>query len=131
MTEPQDQYPVIPPEHRVNISDRPKVTFKGQKGEIEVIAKADSGAARTVIDLKIAWKIGAGPIQKGVMVDTERRPVVPVVVECKGVEIAVNASVSDRRGPNYSGDQLKETDALLGNSLLEMFGVYCGMEPSK
>jgi hypothetical protein len=128
--EPQDKLPVIPPEDRLHISDRPTVTFRGPAGEMEVVAKSDTGADRTVIDVKIAWRLGLGPIQKAVNVSDERRCVVPVIVEYQGVELAVNASISDRRGPNYSGpgEQEKETDALLGNPLLKLFGVYCGKE---
>lgn len=119
------------PEQRPMISDRPTVTFKGPNGEMEVVAKADVGADRTTIDPKIARTIGAGPVQKVVKVDDTRRPVVPVVVEINGYELAVNASISDRRGPNYTnGSQGKETDALLGNPLLECFGIYPGLESS-
>jgi hypothetical protein len=96
---------------------------------MEVEAKADTGAARTVVDHKVVSKIGAGPVEKLVKVDDERRIVVPVVVEFKDIEVAANVSVSDRRGPNYdNGQQDKSTDALLGNSLLELCGVYCNME---
>jgi len=128
MADPQDNIPVVPPEDRGEISDRPEVTFKGPKGEMDVVAKADIGADRTVIDHRVARNIGAGPIQKIVTVDDERRPVVPVVVECNDFEIAVNASISDRRGPGYPGEQEKETNALLGNPLLKLFGVYAGVK---
>ena len=117
------------PNSRPKISDRPTVIFKGPNGEIEVEAKADVGADRTTIDHKIAKKIGAGPIQKVVKVDDSRRCVVPVVVEINGHELAIDASISDRRGPNYTnGEQKRETDALLGNPILELFGIYPGLE---
>jgi len=128
MSDPQDEIPWQPPDERVKISDRPMVTFKGPGGSMEIKAKADTGAARTTIDHRIASKIGAGPIEKIVQVDDERRPVVPVMVKFSDIEVPANVSLSDRRGPNYPGEQKMETDALLGNSLLELCGVYCNKD---
>ncbi|WP_255197761.1 aspartyl protease family protein [Halorarius litoreus] len=117
-------------EERLKISGRPEVVFKGPEGEVTVEAKADTGADRTTIDPTIASKIGAGPIQKVVQVNgAERRCVVPVVVEIEGRQLAINASISDRRGPNYAeGQRKKSTDALLGEAVLKQFGVYLGMD---
>lgn len=128
MSDPQNEIPWQPPDNRIEISDRPMVTFKGPHGTMEVEAKADTGADRTTIDHTIASKIGAGPVQKIVKVADERRVVVPVLVEFDEIEVPANVSVSDRRGPNYGGQRDKSTDALLGNPLLELCGVYCNKE---
>lgn len=106
------------------------VTFKGPDGSTEVKAKADTGADRTTIDHMVAKQIGAGPVEKVVQINqTERRVVVPVVVELAGIEFAASASLSDRRGLDYPDSRKKSTDALLGEPLLEQFGVYPGWEP--
>jgi hypothetical protein len=117
------------PANRPKIPKRVSVTFKGPDGSEVVEAKADTGADRTTIDHIVAKKIGAGPVEKVVQVNqTERRVVVPVVVELAGIELAVSASVSDRRGLEYPDSRKKSTDALLGEPLLEQFGVYPGWE---
>lgn len=129
MMDPQNYYPEIPPDARRQMSDEETVTFRGPAGSMEVTILPDSGADRTTIDPKIAYRIGAGPVKKVSHVDDQRRPVVPVVVEWEDISLPVYASISDRRGPNYeSGEQQSQTDAMLGNPLLELFGVFCGWE---
>jgi len=118
-------------EDRPKIPDQLEVTFRGPGGETNVMVKSDVGADRTCIDFKVGKKIGAGPIQKVVIVNgEERRPVVPLTVEVKGILFHVNASLTDRRGPDYKdGDRKRSTDGILGNPVLEYFAVCPGADP--
>lgn len=118
------------PETRAKVPKRVSAAFKGPDGSTEIEAKADTGADRTTIDHSIASKVGAGPIEKVVQVNqTDRRVVVLILIKLAGTELAVSASVSDRRGLDYRDSRKKSTDALLGEPLLEQFGVYPGCDP--
>jgi len=98
------------------ITQREEVVFKGMNGKTTVEAKADVGADRTTIDHKVAGRIGAGPVVSSVKVNGEdRRPVVKVWVELKGVEELMEVSLSNRED--------KRTPALLGKPFLQNFQI--------
>lgn len=93
-----------------------EVTFKGMDGRSTVKAKADVGADRTTIDHRVAADIGAGPVVSSVKVNgDDRRPVVKVWTELKGVEKLLKVSLSDRES--------KSTPALLGKPFLQHFQI--------
>ncbi|MFC4357654.1 RimK family alpha-L-glutamate ligase [Halobium salinum] len=79
-----------------------RVVVSGTTGTETVVAEADSGAARTAIDLPLAAAIGAGPIHTaGDSTDpeavAEERPVVDLVVGIGGAQHTVAATIEDRR----------------------------------
>ena len=79
-----------------------RVVVSGTAGTKTVIGKADSGAARTSIDLSLAADIGAGPIhtvstvRSGSARKSQSRPVVDLVVGIGGTQHTVAANIVDR-----------------------------------
>ncbi|WP_318569067.1 RimK family alpha-L-glutamate ligase [Salinigranum marinum] len=79
-----------------------RVVVSGTSGTQNVIGKADSGAARTSIDLRLAAEIGAGPIhtvstvRSGSARKGQSRPVVDLVVGIGGTQHTVAANIVDR-----------------------------------
>lgn len=98
-----------------------RVTVGGATGTETVVAKADTGAARTSIDLELASKIGAGPIKStaavrtGAAKGTKSRPVVDLVVGVGGRWHTVSASIEDRSHMSYP--------VLLGRDVLKHYHV--------
>mgnify|MGYP000194574701 CR=1 FL=1 len=98
-----------------------EVVVSGTTGSESVLAKSDTGAARTSIDTKVAATIGAGPIQSMTRVKSgsqkaaKSRPVVDVVVGVGGDRHTVSASVEDRSHMDYP--------VLLGRDILENYQV--------
>lgn len=98
------------------ISQVEEVTFKGLDGKESVKAKADVGSDRTTLDHRIAARIEAGPVVSSVKVNgDDRRSVVKVWVELKGVEELLEVSLSDR--------DKRSTPALLGKPFLQNFQI--------
>lgn len=101
-----------------------EVIVSGTKGSETVVAKSDTGAARTSIDTEVAAAIGAGPIQSMTRVRSgsrrtaKTRPVVDVVVAVGGDRHTVAASVEDRSHMNYP--------ILLGRDILKNYQVDIG-----
>lgn len=97
------------------------VMIRGTEDTKHVMAKSDTGAARTSIDLELAAEIGAGPIRRAALVRSgsakrsRARPVVDLVVGINGSWHSVTASVEDRRHMNYQ--------VLLGRDILEGYKV--------
>ena len=98
-----------------------EVLVSGTTGSETVIAKSDTGAARTSIDTKVAAAIGAGPIQSmtrvksGSLKSAKSRPVVDVVIGVGGDRHTVPASVEDRSHMDYP--------VLLGRDILKNYQV--------
>jgi RimK family alpha-L-glutamate ligase len=78
------------------------VAISGTSGTKTVVAKSDSGAARTSIDLRLAADIGAGPIhtiskvRSGSSKQGKSRPVVDLVLGIRGDQHTVSANIEDR-----------------------------------
>ena len=84
-----------------------RVTVSGTSGTKTVVGKADTGAARTSVDIRLAAEIGAGPIHTVTRVRTgsvrgsESRPVVDLVVGVGGNQHTVSANIQDRGHMSY------------------------------
>lgn len=98
-----------------------EVIVSGTRGSKSVVAKSDTGAARTSIDTEVAASIGAGPIQSmtrvrsGSLKTSKSRPVVDVVIGVGGDRHTVSASVEDRSHMDYP--------VLLGRDILKNYHV--------
>ncbi|MGB9965518.1 RimK/LysX family protein [Halobacterium hubeiense] len=97
------------------------VLVSGTSGTERVVAKSDTGAARTSIDTRLAAEIGAGPIKSmtkvrsGSMKSGKARPVVDIVVGVGGDRHTVAASLEDRGHMDYP--------LLLGRDILQEYQV--------
>ena len=86
----------------VTIGFTEQVVISGTSGTKTVVAKSDSGAARTSIDLQLAADIGAGPIhtvsrvRSGSSKQSKTRPVVDLVLGIGGDQHTVAANIEDR-----------------------------------
>jgi RimK family alpha-L-glutamate ligase len=86
----------------VTIGYTEQVVVSGTAGRKTVVAKSDSGAASTSIDLQLAADIGAGPIhtvsrvRSGSSRQATTRPVVDLVVGIGGEQYTVSANIQDR-----------------------------------
>jgi RimK family alpha-L-glutamate ligase len=110
----------------VDIGLTEEVVVTGTAGSATVVAKADTGAARTSIDTTLAAEVGAGPIRdltkvkSGSAKAAKSRPLVDIVVGIGGIQHTVTASVEDR---SHMSHQL-----LLGRDVLENYRVNVGKE---
>jgi len=72
----------------------------------DVVARMDSGATRSSIDLKLASKLKLGPVVKTVKVISshgkQSRPVVEAEVEIRNKKIKTSFNVTDRKDMKYS-----------------------------
>ena len=108
-------------EEVVSIGYTEEVIVSGTSGSETVIAKSDTGAARTSIDTGLAAEIGAGPIKSitrvrsGSSKSSRSRPVVDLVVGVGGRQHTVTASIEDRSHMDYA--------LLLGRDILENYQV--------
>ncbi|SFK76612.1 alpha-L-glutamate ligase, RimK family [Halogranum rubrum] len=104
-----DSEPACAPTPLSYVSDDPvviglteRVVVSGTTGTETVVGKADTGAERTSIDIRLAAEIGAGPIhtarrvRSGSVKSGQSRPVVDVVVGIGGTQHTVAANVVDR-----------------------------------
>lgn len=95
------------------------VVVSGTSGTKTVIAKSDSGAARTSIDLRLAAEIGTGPIHTVSHVRSassnrsKARAVVDLVIEIGGDQHTVAANIEDRTHMTYP--------LLLGQDILKNY----------
>jgi hypothetical protein len=86
----------------VTIGFTENVLVSGTSGSRTVVAKSDSGAARTSVDLRLAADIGAGPIhtisrvRSGSRRGSDARPVVDLVIGIAGTQHTVSANIQDR-----------------------------------
>jgi hypothetical protein len=76
------------------------VRIVGQRDEVEVEAKVDTGAPRMYVDLDVACDVGAGPlIRTGKFrgsVGSEDRLIVALDVEIRDDHHSIEASIADR-----------------------------------
>ncbi|MGM0590956.1 MAG: RimK/LysX family protein [Halobacteriota archaeon] len=90
------------PDEQMIIGFTERVVVSGTSGTKTVIGKADTGASRTSIDLRLAADIGAGPIhtvsrvRSGTSRRGRSRPVVDLVVGIGGNQHTVAANIEDR-----------------------------------
>lgn len=109
------------PAERPTIGYTERVSISGTAGTEAVIAKSDTGARRTSIDLGLAAEIGAGPIKQstrvrsGLRQTSKARPVVDLVVGVSGTWHTVTASIEDREHMAYP--------VLLGRDILKHYHV--------
>jgi len=96
-----------------------EVRVAGTAGAETVVAKADTGATRTSIDLELAGQIGAGPILGTKSVkggsSSDDRPIVPVDIRVGEFTHQVEANVRDRSH--------LDNDVLLGRDILDHYSV--------
>ena len=82
-----------------------KITLKGDGGEKEVIARIDTGATNSSIDLKIASSLRLGPIIQSKMVKSANgsklRPVIESDIELHGKIISEKFTLADRSHMKY------------------------------
>ncbi|OTF01910.1 RimK/LysX family protein [Halorubrum sp. SD683] len=115
-TEPERQA-----EETTTIGYTEDVLVSGTSGTERVVAKSDTGAARTSIDTRLAAEIGAGPIKSmtkvrsGSVKSGKARPVVDIVVGVGGDRHTVAASLEDRGHMDYQ--------LLLGRDILQHYRV--------
>ncbi|MFB6149844.1 MAG: RimK family alpha-L-glutamate ligase [Halobacteriales archaeon] len=94
-------------------------TVSGMAGSEQAMAKADTGARRTSIDVSLAGRVGAGPVvdtatvRSGASGGKETRPVVELALEVKGDWHEITASVADRSEMRYP--------ILLGRDVLDAY----------
>src|SRR2546422_11528892 len=81
-----------------------EVVIRGSKGDIRVLARVDTGAARTSLDTDLALRAGLGPVFDRVRVraaaadEPEERDVVDAKILIAGREFDVAGSVAGRQG---------------------------------
>ncbi len=96
----------VRPTHRI-IGVIEQVTLRGPKGEIQVRAKVDTGAARTSIDTDLATKLGLGPVERRVHTRSaaadrpEERDVVKATLIIDGEVFEPHVTVTDRKDMRY------------------------------
>jgi len=92
----------IPDAEPITIGFTEQVVVSGTGGTRTVVAKSDSGATRTSIDIRLAADIGAGPIhtvsrvRSGSSKQSTTRPVVDLVIGIGGQQHTVAANIEDR-----------------------------------
>jgi RimK family alpha-L-glutamate ligase len=95
------------------------VTVSGTTGTKTVVAKSDTGAERTSVDLRVAADVGAGPIHtvtrvvSGSSKKSRPRPVVDLVLGVAGDQHTVSANIEDRSHMSHP--------VLLGRDVLENY----------
>lgn len=83
------------------------VTLNGQRGSQDVLAKIDTGAARTSVDTNLAAKVGLGPVTDTVKVrapasdHSETRPLVQATIDLSGLSFELPVSITDRQDMKY------------------------------
>lgn len=109
----------VPQAGTVTIGYTEQVVVSGTSGTKTVVAKSDTGAARTSIDLRLAAEIGAGPIhtvsriRTGSSREAKTRPVVDLVIGIGGQQHTVAANIEDRSHMNHR--------VLLGRDVLRSY----------
>jgi hypothetical protein len=90
------------------------ITIKGEKSNAEVIARIDTGATKSSIDLMLASKLGLGPVVDSKLIKSaygvKLRPVVRAEVVIGGRKILAKFTLADRNNMKYS--------ALIGQNIL-------------
>lgn len=98
-----------------------RITVSGVHGSETVVAKSDTGATRTSIDIGLAAKLGVGPLKQrtrvksGLSKTTSTRPLVDVVLGIQGDWHTVTANLTDRSHMVHP--------VLLGRDVLQHYAV--------
>jgi hypothetical protein len=91
-----------------------KVIVKGESQNREVIARMDTGATKSSIDVSLAAELRLGPVIDSKLIKsahgTKLRPIVEVNVEIKGRTLQARFTVADRSQMRYP--------VLIGQNLL-------------
>ncbi len=101
------------------------VRIIGKEKSVLKRALVDTGATRTCVDMKLAGRVGLGPVVSSVKVKSkhgqpghDRRTVVKGIIELHGVKIPLEMSLEDRSGMFYK--ILLGRDALHGNFIVDI-----------
>ncbi len=92
---------------RTTIGVVEEVTIRGSKGDIRLLARIDTGAARTSLDTDLAARAGLGPVFDRVRVraaaahEPEERDVADARVVIAGREFEVAVAITDRKDMRY------------------------------
>ncbi|MCI4371890.1 MAG: RimK/LysX family protein [Thermoplasmata archaeon] len=94
-------------EARTTIGTVEEVLVRGSKGDIRVLAKVDTGAARTTLDTDLAARAGLGPpfdrirVRASAADEPEERDVVDARIVIAGKEFEVAVAITDRQDMRY------------------------------
>ena len=92
-------------EKRTTLGLTEKITVIGPKGSEEIVARIDSGATASSIDLKLSAKLGLGPITRTKIVKSasgvKRRPIILVKVKIGNQELEEEFTLADRNHMTY------------------------------
>lgn len=92
-----------------------KIILKGQKGQKELIARIDTGATKSSIDLSLATRLELGPVVDSKIVKSAHgeklRPVVRAEVLIAGKAIEAKFTLADRNKMKYQ--------VLIGQNILK------------
>ncbi len=101
------------------------VRIIGKNDSILKRALVDTGATRTCVDMKLAGRVGLGPVVSSVKIKNkkghagyDRRPVVKGVIEIHGMKIPLEMSLEDRTSMFYK--VLIGRDALYGKFVVDI-----------
>jgi len=84
-----------------------EVTVVGPKGRVPILARIDTGAARTTLDTDLVAQAGLDPVMDRVRIrasasdEPEERDVVPAKIIIAGREFDVPVAVTDRKDMRY------------------------------
>jgi hypothetical protein len=84
-----------------------EVTVVGSKGRVAILARIDTGAARTTLDTDLVARVGLGPVMRRVRIrasaadEPQVREVVPAKIIIAGREFDVAVAVTDRKDMRY------------------------------
>lgn len=91
------------------------ITLIGEKATKKVIAKVDTGADKSSIDINLAAELQLGPVVKTSLIKSasgnRKRPIISAKVVFAGEEINVHFSLADRNHMKYR--------VLIGKNLLK------------
>lgn len=110
------------PGKRVVIGVVEEVLVRGPSGGIRVLAKIDTGAARTSLDTDLAKRAGLGPVMDRVRIRAaaaekpEERDVVSARLVIRGKEFRAAVAVTDRKDMRYR--MIVGMDVLRGSGFL-------------
>ncbi|MBU4246039.1 MAG: RimK/LysX family protein [Nanoarchaeota archaeon] len=97
----------------------------GKEKSVLKRALVDTGATRTCVDMKLAGRVGLGPVVSSVKITNkkghagyDRRPVVRGIIEMHGIKIPLEMSLEDRSSMFYK--ILLGRDALHGNFIVDV-----------
>jgi hypothetical protein len=92
---------------RTTIGVVEEVTILGSKGDVRVLARIDTGAARTSLDTDLAARAGLGPVFDRVRVraaaadEPEERDVADARIVIAGREFEVAVAITDRKDMRF------------------------------